>query len=108
MDEEPKQIGDKRNPDGTFAVGNPGGPGRPKGAFSIKDAVRKHLEENPGDFEEFVQHFIKKNRELAWQMLEGKPQQDIVSDGKALPTPLLANVSTDNSDTENSETQQEG
>mgnify|MGYP001576469344 CR=1 FL=1 len=63
-------------------------PGRPKGSVSIKDLVRKHLEDNPEDLQEFVQHFIKKNRELAWQMLEGKPQQDIVSDGKQLPTPI--------------------
>ncbi len=105
--EIPKEIGDKRNPDGTFAVGNSGGPGRPKGALSIKDLVRQHLQDNPEDLREFVSHFINKNRELAWQMLEGKPQQDIVSDGKALPTPLLANVSSNDSDHEDSKTQEE-
>ena len=71
-----------------FKKGQAPGPGRPKGSVSIKDLVRRHLENNPEDLEEFVQHFIKKNRELAWQMLEGKPQQDIVSDGKQLPTPI--------------------
>ena len=63
------------NPDTKkFKEGNPGG-GRPKGSMSIKDAVRKHLEDNPNDFQEFVKHFIENNRELAWQMLEGKPHQ---------------------------------
>ena len=60
--------------------------GRPKGSLSIKDLVRKHLESNPDDLIEFVSHFIKKNRELAWTMLEGKPAQstDITSKGKEL------------------------
>ena len=95
--ETPETIGDKRNPDGTFAVGNSGGPGRPKGSLSIKDLVRQHLEDNPGDLKEYVEHFIKKNRELSWQMLEGRPQQDITSDGKALPTPILNVVPSDDS-----------
>lgn len=61
---------------GKFIPGNPGG-GRPKGSFSIKEAVRRKLQENPGLFEEFVSYFAKDNRELTWQMLEGKPSQDL-------------------------------
>jgi hypothetical protein len=61
-----------------FPKGVSGNPkGRPKGSLSIKDAVRQHLEANPTDFQEFVAHFIKDNRELAWQMLEGRPSQDV-------------------------------
>lgn len=86
-----------------FKPGNPGGPGRPKGSVSIKDLVRQHLENNPEDLREFVTHFIKKNRELAWQMLEGKPQQDIVSDGKQLPTPIY--IPRDDSPKEDSGTE---
>lgn len=66
--------------------------GRPKGK-TIKELVRDWLEDNPKDKKAFVEHFIKKNRELAWQMLEGRPQQDIISDGKALPTPIYAGSS---------------
>ncbi len=83
MSEEPIKNEDKTKAEeyldpvtGRFKEGNPGG-GRPKGSISIKDLVRKHLEENPEDLKEFVEHFIKKNRELAWQMIEGKPSQDV-------------------------------
>ena len=69
---------------GKFIKGNPGG-GRPKGSLSIKDLVRKHLEDNPEDLKEFVSHFITKNRELAWQMMEGKPPQDTTITGGELP-----------------------
>ena len=37
--------------------------------------VRDYLEEHPQDMEAFVEYFVKENRELAWQMLEGKPFQ---------------------------------
>lgn len=75
-----------------FKEGNPGGPGRPKGK-TIKERVREWLEENPDDMKAFVQHFVKKNKELAWQMLEGRPQQDVTSDGKALPSPIYGGQS---------------
>ena len=70
-EEKPILRGDK----GYFLKGTAPGPGRPEGSKSIKDAVRQWLEDNPDDFEDFLSHFIKKNRELAWQMLEGKPPQ---------------------------------
>ena len=71
--------------------GNP--KGRPVGSFSIKDIVRKHLQDNPDDLIEFVRFFIEQNRSLAWQMLEGKPQQDVTTDGKPFPTPIYGGVS---------------
>jgi len=71
--------------------------GRPKGSISIKDKVRQYLESHPDEVEKIVEHFVKTNRELMWQMLEGRPYQDIVSGGEKLPTPIL-NVFTNHSD----------
>ena len=100
--EKPNRSGDNRRLDGTFGPGNLANPnGRQKGV-SIKDRVRKWLEEHPDDMQAFVSHFVKENRELSWQMLEGRPQQDITSDGKPLPTPIYGGLSIpgDNSDKE--------
>ena len=80
-----------------FQKGNAGGPGRPKGSLSVKTLVKEYLEEHPKDLKDFVEHFIKTNRELAWQMIEGRPFQDILSGGEKLPTPIL-NVFTNNGD----------
>ena len=100
--EERVNNGIIRNEDGTFAVGNSGGPGRPKGSLSIKDLVRQHLQDNPEELADFVRHFILKNRELAWQMLEGRPQQDVTSGGEKIPAiPIYGGLSTNNSDEQN-------
>ena len=81
-----------------FMPGVSGNPeGRPK-QKTIKEMVREWLDEHPDDMISFVKHFSKKNRELAWQMLEGKPQQDVTSDGKALPIPII-NVQLNDGDT---------
>lgn len=72
-----------RNPDGTLKEGHPPlpGAGRPPGSLSIKDSIRKHLEEHPEEIEEIVQYFVKENRDLMWQMLEGKPPQALQHTG---------------------------
>ena len=57
--------------------GNPAG--RPKGK-TIKERVLDWLEENPDDMKGFVEHFVKGNRDLAWQMLEGRPPQKLQGD----------------------------
>lgn len=54
--------------------------GRPSGSISIRDLVRRHLEESPEDLQNFLLHFIHDNRELAWTMLEGKPKQQMEVD----------------------------
>lgn len=58
--------------------GNPNG--RPKGPIvSIKAEIQKHLEENPDAVKKIVEHFIEKNRELMWTMLEGSPKSTVES-----------------------------
>ena len=94
MSEENALLRDEK---GRLLPGTPPGPGRPKGSISIKDKVRQYLEDHPEDVEEIVKHFVKSNRELMWQMLEGRPYQDILSGGEKLPTPIL-NVLPNNSD----------
>lgn len=60
-----------------FKPGQSGNPaGKPPGTLSIKARVRAALEKDPQAMEAFVKHFTHKNRELTWQMLEGKPKQE--------------------------------
>lgn len=66
--------------------------------MTIKERVRKWLEEHPDDMDAFVRFFVKENRDLTWQMLEGRPQQDVTTDGKALPTPILGGISVPNAE----------
>ena len=81
---------------GRFLKGQaPKSPGRPLGSISIKDRVRQWLEENPDDMSDFVKHFAKKNRELAWQMLEGRPQQDVTTAGQKIEIPIYGGRSID-------------
>ena len=57
-----------------FKPGNNANPnGRPVGR-TIRERVREWLDTHPEDMEAFVKHFTGKNRELAWQMLEGSPK----------------------------------
>ena len=88
--EEPVKSVDNRNPDGTFGKNNLANPkGRPKGK-TIKERVREWLETHPDDMESFVKHFIEKNKELAWQMLEGRPSQAIEGNPE---NPLVITIS---------------
>lgn len=81
--------------------------GRPKG-ISIKDRVRNWLEDHPDDMGAFVEHFVKTNRDLAWQMLEGKPSQstDVTSKGEKImimPAELIVKNDTAPQPVNNSE-----
>lgn len=61
-----------------FQPGQSGNPaGRPKGTVSIKESLRKYLREHPGEVDRLVQHFLKNDPALMWQMLEGRPKQNM-------------------------------
>ncbi len=70
-------------------------PGRPEGSISLKDKVRQHLNEHPEDVQEIVEHFVKTNRELMWQMLEGRPSQGIGQADDLPPATLLVKIVRD-------------
>ena len=61
--------------------------------ISIKTRIRTWLDDHPEDMAAFVEHFVKNNIELAWQMLEGRPSQDVTSAGEkiiVIPPELIA------------------
>ena len=106
METNPDKQEDNRNEDGTFKEGVSGNlQGRPKGK-TIKERVKSWLEDHPEDMQAFVEHFVKENKELAWQMLEGKPPQttDITSAGKPIPLLNVLHNSSDQEDIPSDET----
>jgi hypothetical protein len=84
MIDAPFKTVEKRNPDGTFAPGHPGGPGRPKGK-TLKEFAREYLLSLS---DEKKQEFLASlPKEFVWKMAEGGPQThaDITSKGKEVP-----------------------
>lgn len=73
-----------RDKKGRFVDGHIGTGGRPKGK-TIKERVLEWMEKHPKDLEKFVEHFVKENRELTWQMLEGRPPQEMNLGNADLP-----------------------
>ena len=73
-----------RNAKGQIIQGTANPKGRPKNAFSIKDAIRQRLQNNPEEFEELVTYYLKdrKMRDLLWKMLEGNPPQNVDVSGE--------------------------
>ncbi|MBT4732923.1 hypothetical protein HOB87_13275 [Candidatus Woesearchaeota archaeon] len=83
--------------------------GRPKGSISIKDKIRKHLENNPEKLEELVKFYMENEqpvmRKLLWEMLDGKPEQTVDME-LIVPKPIL-DVPKDSSDNKDITIEQE-
>lgn len=83
---KPFKNGDKKERDdkGRYIEGYEGGPGRPVGSLSIKNYIKKHLEENPGEFEKLCKYYMKdiKMRDLLWKMIDGLPKQSVEHSGE--------------------------
>jgi hypothetical protein len=96
QEEQDKQAENKPQRDelGRLLPGSTANPnGRPK-QKTIRERIRERLDEHPEEMDAFVQYFIKENRALAWQMLEGRPIHDITSRGMPLnPTPIYGGLS---------------
>ncbi len=84
MEDRPNSNGENRNPDGTFAEGNPGGPGRPKGSVSIVAKIKAKFEEDPKYFEEWINKLLEdpSNRKAVMEQIDGKPKQSVELGGK--------------------------
>ena len=77
----------KRDDKGRWVEGNPPGPGRTPGSFSIKTKIIKRLEENPDELKAIIEYLMEHERALLFQMIDGRPPQktDITSAGKQIP-----------------------
>ncbi len=90
-----------RNPDGTFKPGVSGNPGgRPKN--TLKGYIARKLDAMTDDEKEawLLKHKVSGIDQ--WKMAEGSPPQaiDHTTDGKALPTPILNGIPSDESSKE--------
>lgn len=103
MNEETNENVDKTYTDpvtGKFIPGNPGG-GRPKGTFSLKTKIIQQLESNPDQLQEVLDHIIKEERALLFQMIDGRPKQDHEVDIGFKPIPILGGITNEIKDNEN-------
>lgn len=74
-----------------FQPGQSGNPaGRGKGVLSIRESVRKYLEDNPEELKDMVRKLVKNQAGLTWKMTEGEPPKEVRlgnPDGSALGEP---------------------
>ena len=91
MSEEPNQIGDNRQPDGTFGPGNIANPnGRPKGSLSLIELLKKELEKVPeGQKLSYAEAFIKKVLHKAINEGDQQSQRLVMNYVEGLPTQAL-------------------
>jgi len=90
MKEKPLIKTDKK---GRFVKGTVGGPGRPKGSLSVIGKLKQKWEENPEDFEKFVDEYREDpaSRKHITEMVDGKPKQNIGVEGDLSLTVQFAN-----------------
>lgn len=75
-----------------FKVGNPGGPGRPKGTITMKEFARKLFLELPDEEKiAYIKGIEEKRPGFAWTMSEGNPTEDR-NIKITVPTPILGGV----------------
>jgi len=81
--------------------------GRPAGSVSILTAVKRKLRDDPSRLDELAEYYIENvdRRSLLWQMIDGRPQQDVTTQGEKIPAPIL-NVQSDDSDEQDTEADQ--
>lgn len=105
------EKGKVRDEKGRLIPGHPNiSPGRPPGVISITAAIRKRLSEHPELVDQLVEYYIndKDQKSLLWQMLDGRPRQDVTSGDEKLPTPILsifADVQRHHSDKESGQSE---
>jgi len=78
--EKPQNGGDTvvdRDKSGKFIKGHPKKGGKQLGSISIKTKIKQIFQKDPKRFKKFINELIDKQPSLVWQMLEGKPPQDI-------------------------------
>lgn len=68
---------------------NPSGvrPDGTSGKLSIRETIRAYLEDNPEEMKKVINHFVEKNPEFMWNMMEVAPPKGAVlmnPDGTAL------------------------
>ena len=109
MTDESITKDDYRDEKGRFIEGAPGRPPGTKNKFSFVDYWQKRWDENPEEFTVLASEWLQdeKLRALIIQMIDGRPKQDITSDGKALPTPIYGGLSGHHSDQKDLPTHEE-
>lgn len=109
---EENRIKDEK---GLFIKGNPGGPGRPPGSFSLVEMIKKKLQEIPeGKDKTYAEYFIEQMMKKTVvegdvsmmkdiiNRVDGMPRQNIGLDGGEIgkPIAILSNVLSNSGDTE--------
>ncbi len=81
---------ENRNPDGTFGPGNNANPnGRPKGQTLKEFAREYYLLKSPEEKQAYIDKVEEKRPGFAWEMAEGKAQQDVTSGGQAIAMTIV-------------------
>ncbi len=89
--EDPLKTREKqvvRNEKGQIIEGTANPNGRPKGTFSLKTLIVKKLEEQPELREKIIAELFEKEQALIFQMIDGKPRQNLGLDGGEDGLPL--------------------